>query len=587
MLNVWGLLPKATDDPTTVSEEILADVDSHNTNPDAHLADGQSLTTHRASEIIDHVARSIVNDKVIEVARAYTAILKTPILDTENLFFAGIDSSYPALTVVSPTKTAIEILSRTDSGDDSEYVYFPTNVTEYSEFYMTAPVLPLGQKLYSIKVKFRAKLLNANVASGSPEFFWEDGSVEGYTITSTWQNFEKELFFLMDAGDNYKIITQDTLDAYFMGLMYACPSGIGANNQLAISKFYIEASVPSDADKEDFFALPDAIDYVNSLGGGSIFIKNGTYNSGMTVSYVDSYVEIIGESLAGVILNASGLNYNIVIGSDKVPEYTAGTITLTQNSASVVASGVTWTSAKTVGKYLLNKASGHYYKILSWQDSTHVTIDTLYQGQTTASLAYLIIEMKEECKIQNVTMTYELILHNALNITIDNVKFKSGYISYKYLENLQLVNCDLENISGTELYDYISNSKFINNTFKNYTTTCFWGKITCVGNIFEDNLFIDCKGQCLILYGYNHLIKGNIILNCGWTLGSLFSPIILGSTSKYITVVQNTVRLCATYGIGSQTGANYNIVAENIVIDNGQAGVVNIGANSVTANNIV
>ena len=72
------------------------------------------------------------------------------------------------------------------------------------------------------------------------------------------------------------------------------------------------------------------------------------------------------------------------------------------DSASVVASGVTWTSANTVGKYLLNKVTGHYYKIISWQDSTHITLETLFQGQTTSGLGYLILDMKEENKIKKI-----------------------------------------------------------------------------------------------------------------------------------------------------------------------------------------
>jgi hypothetical protein len=36
----------------------------HNNDPNAHLEEGQSLQSHKASEIIDHVARSVVRDKL-------------------------------------------------------------------------------------------------------------------------------------------------------------------------------------------------------------------------------------------------------------------------------------------------------------------------------------------------------------------------------------------------------------------------------------------------------------------------------------------------------------------------------------------
>lgn len=60
---VWGLLPKAQDDAQTINEAVDAAITAHNNDPDAHLGDGQSLQSHRASDIIDHLARSVYRDK--------------------------------------------------------------------------------------------------------------------------------------------------------------------------------------------------------------------------------------------------------------------------------------------------------------------------------------------------------------------------------------------------------------------------------------------------------------------------------------------------------------------------------------------
>jgi len=70
-MNIWGDLPKAQDDPTTIDEEIASLIQSHNDDPDAHLGAGQSLYSHKASEIIDHLARSIVSDKLEEFIEIY------------------------------------------------------------------------------------------------------------------------------------------------------------------------------------------------------------------------------------------------------------------------------------------------------------------------------------------------------------------------------------------------------------------------------------------------------------------------------------------------------------------------------------
>ncbi len=60
----WGMAPKSQSDSQTIDDAIAAAVSAHNDDPDAHLGVGQSLQSHRASEIIDHEAGSIVADKL-------------------------------------------------------------------------------------------------------------------------------------------------------------------------------------------------------------------------------------------------------------------------------------------------------------------------------------------------------------------------------------------------------------------------------------------------------------------------------------------------------------------------------------------
>lgn len=60
----WGNVPKSQGDNSTVDDEIDLKVQAHDDDPDAHLDATQSLQSHKASEIIDHAALSIVNDKM-------------------------------------------------------------------------------------------------------------------------------------------------------------------------------------------------------------------------------------------------------------------------------------------------------------------------------------------------------------------------------------------------------------------------------------------------------------------------------------------------------------------------------------------
>jgi parallel beta-helix repeat protein len=452
---------------------------------------------------------------------------------------------------------------------------------------MGAPIVPEGARIYKIKVKIRAKLINNTVSEAEFTLGYYDGPVAWFEATDTWQDFEAEFYYLKDENDDWKTITQLTLSQNLFSIDYEGPAGGATENLLAISSAYIEAEVVDSIDSSDFFNLNEAIDYLNSIGGGSLFIKNGNYDCGKTYNYLNSYVHIIGESLAGVVLTAYDKDYNLVVGTDGAVEYSTGTITLTQNSSTVLASGVSWTSAKTVGKYLLDKRTGHYYKIASFTDSTHIELEETYQGPTTASLAYVIVPMYTENTVSNLTMTFEVVINKSTNCVVENVNFKACTVRLDYVENLQMIDCDLSNITTAIQPTYLTNSHLINNTFKNFTATCLVLDTNSVGNTLENNLFMDNKGQCLLLSGSNNIIKGNTFLNCGWTLGQLYSAIILMSTSFKNILSNNLLRNVQSYGIGSQAGANYNLCIGNICIDNGQAGIVNNGAQSVSSGNIV
>lgn len=72
---IWAGLERANNDPTTIDQAIGEAITAHNDDPDAHLGPDQALESHRASEIIDHRAESVVNDKLAKVTRRYMAIV--------------------------------------------------------------------------------------------------------------------------------------------------------------------------------------------------------------------------------------------------------------------------------------------------------------------------------------------------------------------------------------------------------------------------------------------------------------------------------------------------------------------------------
>lgn len=75
-------------------------------------------------------------------------------------------------------------------------------------------------------------------------------------------------------------------------------------------------------------------------------------------------------------------------------DYTAGTVTVTNNSATVTGSGTTFTSAM-VGRYFSVTNDGKWYKIKTFSSTTSIVLETVYEGASAAGEAYTIGESYE------------------------------------------------------------------------------------------------------------------------------------------------------------------------------------------------
>jgi len=75
-------------------------------------------------------------------------------------------------------------------------------------------------------------------------------------------------------------------------------------------------------------------------------------------------------------------------------DYTTGTVTVTNNSATVVGSGTTWT-ASMVGRWFKANSDQYWYRIASFTDTTHITLETVFEGSTLIGDTYVIGEIPE------------------------------------------------------------------------------------------------------------------------------------------------------------------------------------------------
>jgi hypothetical protein len=76
-METWGDKPKSQVDNSLIDDAIAAAIADHESDPDSHLEVGESLQSHKASEIIDHVAGSIVADKSSAFQRNFQTVFES------------------------------------------------------------------------------------------------------------------------------------------------------------------------------------------------------------------------------------------------------------------------------------------------------------------------------------------------------------------------------------------------------------------------------------------------------------------------------------------------------------------------------
>ncbi len=99
---VWGNLFKSAISSEKIEEAILRMIQDHENDENAHVEAGESLNSHKASEIIDHIAQSIIADKIgtgeiweshrhsISAWKRLLAMFPSLALETNKLVYTGV-----------------------------------------------------------------------------------------------------------------------------------------------------------------------------------------------------------------------------------------------------------------------------------------------------------------------------------------------------------------------------------------------------------------------------------------------------------------------------------------------------------------
>jgi hypothetical protein len=122
---VWGLLEKSQVDNEKIEEAVDRIVEQHNDDETAHLETGQALQSHKAAEIIDHAALSIINDKIANGVLQQSKLSSTELqayitfesMDGWNKSAAGITNSILGTAIYTgSTINTVRFISNEPSG---------------------------------------------------------------------------------------------------------------------------------------------------------------------------------------------------------------------------------------------------------------------------------------------------------------------------------------------------------------------------------------------------------------------------------------------------------------------------------------
>lgn len=86
-------------------------------------------------------------------------------------------------------------------------------------------------------------------------------------------------------------------------------------------------------------------------------------------------------------------------------DYTTGTVAVTQNNTTVTGTDSTWTSGM-VGRWFKYDADGYWYRISGFTDTTHITLESVYEGSTASGGTYVIGESPELPEETHVLLSY-------------------------------------------------------------------------------------------------------------------------------------------------------------------------------------
>ncbi len=365
-----------------------------------------------------------------------------------------------------------------------------------------------------------------------------------------------------------------------MDINFPIPYGkINFTNFTRSSRIY-SAIVSLSGEKGTFKDIQLAINYVFRLGGGIVFIRNGTYAVTSDIMVFEG-ITLIGETLGGVIIDFQTSAAQIKSVGELI--YNTGTISINTNSSTVTGSGTIWTSDM-IGSYIM--IEGQFYLISNINGLT-ITIDGVFLGNSVSGDSYFIANPITNVAISTFTvqnstqMTGSIYIEYSLGVAMVNINFTGSILAYTFQ------NSD-SGILKSHTISSCGSGLIINNSANTVSDTIAISTMT-VGDGFSINkvntfsLFnfsaFNCAGRGLALtnsYDYS-LFDYALIANAGVAMELVSTTDGNLSMGGHFNNLNDVLRL---------TSGNLRNTFTNLIIRNNNGWGVNI-LNSTNTDNLI
>lgn len=177
---------------------------------------------------------------------------------------------------------------------------------------------------------------------------------------------------------------------------------INTQTELGTPPFASTGNVEYDAYVPDDFATPGAA-FADVSAPKSVYVRDGVYTETQDVM-IPKDGSLIGESPDGTILNLSG-GYEVGADGSGI-DYSTGTISATNGSATVTGAGTLWqTAGVSAGDFILVGVGDKCWTMIASVDSeTQITLSRVWRGQTTAGEAYEIKSLISGITVRDITL---------------------------------------------------------------------------------------------------------------------------------------------------------------------------------------